>query len=116
MQTPSVTEVSLAHRRNQANLRSALVGLAAERYRLKHNRWPEALANLVADGLLTAVPADPFDGQPLRYRILTDGVVIYSVSLDLADNGGNLNRRDPTRVGTDLGFRLWNENLRRQAP
>jgi hypothetical protein len=62
------------------------------------------------------VPLDPFDGQPLRCKLLPDGVVVYSVGYDGADNGGVINRESPSTAGTDLGFRLWNPEVRRQTP
>ena len=40
---------------------------------------------------LNAVPADPFDGQPLRFKRLSKGYVIYSVGSDGRDDGGKEN-------------------------
>jgi hypothetical protein len=111
---PAAQKVAQAERRIQAQMRSALVGVAAERYRLEHGRWPESIEALVQAGLLGAVPLDPFDGQPLRFKRLADGLVIYSVGFDGVDNGGVLNRDNPTEEGTDLGFQLWDPDARRQ--
>lgn len=114
---PAVTKVSHAHCRNQANLSCALCAVAAERYRLHHGAWPVALQDLVDGGWIEAVPIDPFDGQPLRYkRVPGEGVVIYSVGLDGVDNGGVLDRERMLQPGTDLGFLLFDEARRRQAP
>jgi hypothetical protein len=99
----------------QARGRCAVAALAAERYRLRHGTWPESLAALVPE-LLPAVSADPFDGRPLRYRKLADGVVIYSVAEDGTDDGGKLNDSHPPPPGTDVGFRLWDVPHRRQLP
>jgi hypothetical protein len=90
--------------------------VAAERYRKEHGRWPENMAALVTAGLLKEVPTDPFDGQPLRWRRLPKGIVVYSVGPDGKDNGGNINRANPVAVGTDLGFQLWDVAHRRQPP
>jgi hypothetical protein len=89
-------------RLSQAALRCLSVALAAERHRLDHGDWPDAPVNL---------PLDPFDGQPLRYRKLADGLMVYSVGFDEADDQGNL-RKDPHEVGSDFGFRLWNPSHR----
>jgi hypothetical protein len=62
------------------------------------------------------VPVDPYDGQPLRYKLKQDGVVIYSVGHDGVDNGGNINRDRNLDVGVDQGFSLWNVGARRQPP
>jgi hypothetical protein len=65
---------------------------------------------------LAAVPLDPFDGEPLRYRRFEDGIVIYSTSSDGVDNNGNLDREHPDQPGVDVGCRLWNVAKRRQPP
>jgi hypothetical protein len=58
------------------------------------------------------VPADPYDGKPLRLRRVRDGIVIYAVGPDLKDDGGAVNRRNPLSPGADIGFRLWDANQR----
>ncbi len=110
-----VTESADLFQANRARLDSAVATVAAERYRLRHGRWPASLAALVPD-LLPAVPADPFDGRPLRYRRLDDGIVIYSLGPDGTDDGGSLDDSIPFRPGTDTGSRLWDESRRRQPP
>src|SRR5207244_12392963 len=99
--------------RNQAWLRCAYVGLAVERYRQAHHRWPDSLAALVPE-FLQVLPSDPYNGSPLKYRRLDAGVVIYSVGPDGQDDGGNLDRQNPTASGTDIGFQLWDVRHRRQ--
>jgi hypothetical protein len=111
---PAVSKVVEAYRRNQAQVRCALVMLAVERYRLKHQGWPDTLEALVTDKLLTKVPTDPYDGAPLRFTRVDDGVVIYSVGPDGKDDGGKINRQNPTAAGTDLGYQLWDVAKRRQ--
>lgn len=101
--------------RGTAEMRCAAVAVACERYRLKHGRWPADLTELPRD-LLPAIPADPFDGKPLRYKRLPDGVAIYSVGANLSDEGGQFSR-GYGNTDTDYGFRLWSpEHRRRPAP
>jgi hypothetical protein len=102
-------------RRHQAYVRCLIVALAIERYRQEHDEWPKAVTDLVP-GFLAAVPLDPFDGKPLRYRARADGVVVYSVGPDETDNGGVFDRKSPIKPGTDLGYQLWNVNLRGAPP
>jgi hypothetical protein len=97
--------------RAQAELRCAAAALAAERHRLAEGRWPDRLDALVPR-YLAAVPADPFDGQPIRLRRLVGGLVVYSVGPDRIDDGGNLNRMQPGQPGTDIGFQLWDIDQR----
>jgi hypothetical protein len=71
-----------------ARIRAARVAIAVERFRLAHNQLPRGLAELESSGMST-VPADPFDGQPLRYKRLPTGYVVYSVGEDATDDGGD---------------------------
>ena len=62
-----------------ARLRSARIAIAIERFRVSHDRQlPQTLAELTPFGS-SGVPVDPFDGQPLRYKKLTPGYVVYSI-------------------------------------
>ena len=103
------------YRVSQASLRGTIVGLALERYRAEKGCWPDRLDELVP-AHLKAVPRDPFGGQPLHYKQLGDGVLVYSVGPDERDDDGALNRMTITAPGTDLGFRLWDVDKRRQPP
>jgi hypothetical protein len=105
-------KTAAAFHQDQARLRCATVMVAVERYRVANNRWPDTLPELVP-AYLPKVPLDPYDGAPLRYRRLSDGVVIYSVGADGKDNGGKLTD-GRTREGIDVGFRLWDVSQRRQ--
>jgi hypothetical protein len=101
---------------NRALFSCSLAAVAVERYRLRHRRWPDGIADLGPD-LLPAIPRDPIDGRPLRYRRLDDGVVIYSVGFDGRDDGGTLAPAPAAgSEGTDVGFRLWDPRYRRQRP
>jgi hypothetical protein len=55
---------------------------------------------------LPAVPTDPFDGKPLRYKKLAKGYVVYSIGEDEVDNGGTeKNSKGVSYVeGTDITF------------
>jgi hypothetical protein len=112
---PALNKVEPADRQHHARVRSLAVALAAERYRREHNAWPESLDQL-APRFLAAVPLDPYDGAPLRYRRLADGVVVYSVGPDRTDDGGSVRSLVPTEPGADVGARLWDVAHRRQPP
>lgn len=107
-----VAKVTTALVRVQAAVLTTQVGVAAECYRLAHGEWPRDLATLVPI-YLKEVPTDPYDGQPIRYRRTADGVVIYSIGKDLADNRGELDRSRRKQDGVDEGFQLWDANRRR---
>jgi hypothetical protein len=61
-----------------ARLREARVAIDVERYRIAHNDLPHTLADLESSGIDT-IPADPFNGHPLRYTRLPTGYIIHSV-------------------------------------
>jgi hypothetical protein len=115
---PAMDKVEKSDRRVHIYLRCMVVALACERYRLKDEakRWPATLDDLVKAKLLDAVPTDPIDKQPLRYRRTKEEIVIYSIGFDMKDNQGNIDRAQPYNEGVDLGFRLWDPAQRRRQP
>jgi hypothetical protein len=55
-------------------------GVSVESYRSEHGQLPNSLPSAFSD---------PFDGQPLRYKKLAKGYVVYSVGEDGKDDGGD---------------------------
>jgi len=84
---PDYSWVTRSYLRNIAQLRTAQVSLAVQRYRLATGNLPDTLADFVPT-YLDAVPEDPFDGRTLRYEKLETGFVVYSVGEDRRDDGG----------------------------
>jgi len=76
--------------------------LAAERFQRQTGSYPASWDDLIARGLLSAPPSDPFSGQTLRYKLLAApddqnrAYWVYSVGVDGADDGGN---EAPRRYG-----------------
>jgi hypothetical protein len=83
----SISRIGMLELRSIAQLDCARAGLGVERYWLAEGRLPETLEQLVPK-FIEAVPIDPFDGKPLRYKRLEKGYTIYSVGEDGEDNGG----------------------------
>jgi hypothetical protein len=117
---PAVDRVIVAHLKARSRIDATLLALAAERYRLKHNAWPNRIEDLIP-GFLDEVPRDCFRDAPLNMQRLSDGLVFYSVGPDGEDDGGLILRGDrppPQAPGVaaneDIGFRLWNPEARRQ--
>jgi hypothetical protein len=84
--------------------------LGVERYRLRHGKWPAKLDDCVP-AFLDKVPLDPIDEAPLRYKIVPEGVVVYSLGNNRTDDGGDIER-----MQKDFGYRLWNPDQRGLAP
>jgi hypothetical protein len=85
--TPSISRINSIELRNITQLRTNLVALAIERYRLANDKLPDRLSELFP-AYLESVPKDPFDGNEIRYRKLETGFVVYSIGEDLSDDGG----------------------------
>jgi len=87
---PSVTQVSCNALLMDARRRQVLTALALERFFVKNARYPAALTELVPD-YLPAIPADPCDSQPLRYRPTPSGrYALWSVAFDGKDDSGKV--------------------------
>lgn len=113
---PATLKVSESSKRQQASLRSAAVAVAAERFRVKKDRFPDGLDELVKGGYLKEHPIDPYDGKLLRYKRTQSGAVVYSVGPNKTDDGGTLNRNNPMAGNIDYGFELWLPALRGAPP
>jgi len=75
--------------RVEVTKQTVTTAIALKRYQLKHRSYPHDLNALVPE-FVSAVPLDPVDGQPLRYRPNADGTyLLYSVGANGADDGGN---------------------------
>lgn len=103
---PRLRHVVDSHLMGNAAMDCALVGVAAERFRMMNERWPGSLDELVP-AYLDAVPEDPFaDGHSLRLAKKERGIVIYSVGDDNVDDGGDVRNVENEHVAPDIGFRL----------
>ncbi len=119
---PTMGAAFCAEAHVKAHLRVARTALQVEKWRTEHGRWPDSLDEVVP-GVWEAPPGDPFSEAPLVYRRTDDGMVVYSVGADGADDGG-LSEEEARRLagddleeGWDLTFRLLDPELRgaRQA-
>ncbi len=111
MLLPAIEKIVQANLRGQARLRSLAVGIACERFRQANGRWPKELAE-IPKTILAEVPRDPYVDAPLKYKVLPDGIVVYAVGEDRADDGGKLTYTNP-KPGEDVGARLWSPEFRR---
>ena len=89
-----------------AQIRGARGALEVERFRLATGRLPDNLAEL-SPTFVNGIALDPFDGQPLRYKKLAKGYVVYSVGEDGKDDGGMRRRTSPSRSSDELAGRGW---------
>lgn len=80
------------------------IRIAIELYYSEHQRYPDALDELVPT-YLAALPIDPLNAQPFKYRLVQteDGVpntsfILYSTGLDATDDGGVEDPQNPWRA------------------
>lgn len=92
---PAFEKTILADDQNFADRHGTIVFLAVETFLARTGTPPESLEALVAVGILSAVPNDPFSADGFRYRTLDPAsdplgraYILYSVGADGQDNGG----------------------------
>jgi hypothetical protein len=102
MALPGLEKQIIREARGLADIRLMQTAIALEQSRsTKGGKYADKLAALSPEFLAT-VPADPFDGQPLRYRKTATGYQLYSIGPDLKDDGG---KRESSGKG-DLVFEI----------
>lgn len=78
----------------EAERRMLLADIARSRYELENGETPSSLGRLVP-AYLPAIPLDPMDGLPIRYRLGPRGEsILYSVGPDCRDDNGDPDRPD----------------------
>lgn len=114
---PACERVAESALRARADLLCAATAVACERFRVKHGRFPDRLAELVP-GHLPAVPLSPFDNEPLTYRRRADRVAISCVCVGarLSGRTPHDDLRDDTKPGLPTGYRLWAPDRRGLPP
>jgi hypothetical protein len=80
------------------------VALGIERYRLAHNAELPVSLDALAPKYLPAPARDPFDRQPLRFKKLPRGYVVYSIGPDGVDNGGTESPTQKVTTNYDVTF------------
>lgn len=90
LMVPAVKQVSLSAWLAAARREQALAAIALERFFAKHGAYPAKLEELVPE-FLPAVPLDPCDGMPLRYRRTETGrFTLWCVGVDGRDDLGKV--------------------------
>lgn len=99
--------------RRSTRVEATFAVLAIRRFEKLQQRLPTSLQEVVDAKLLTDLPRDPIDGQPLRYDHARK--LVWSIGLDGQDDGGI-----PRRVSSEKLFsmmrNLFPKNLREKLP
>jgi len=101
---------------SQAELITTAVGIACERFRQLRDRWPHTLGE-IPESILPALPRNPFDGGPLRYRVFNDRIgICCRMEHETLRWGEPPEFEDPDVPGITIGARLWDPKFRAQPP
>jgi hypothetical protein len=91
----------------QESVDLARAAIALERYRLAHGEYPESL-DALAPQFIAKLPHDIINGQPLHYRLTTDGrFALYSVGWNETDDGGVVGLKENGSVDINMGDWVW---------
>ena len=89
--------------KQQAAEAATQLSFSLKGYFQENSELPPTLNQLVPR-YIEAIPADPFDGKPMRYS--KDRAIIYSVGNDFIDDGGSLRpfrfTQEDTRINADV--------------
>jgi hypothetical protein len=89
---PAIGAVNKTAHRHKTQVDALITTLAIIRFKQNTGNYPENLEGLVAAGYLKKIPLDPFSDQPLVYKRMADNFTLYSVGLNLIDDGGQVYR------------------------
>ncbi len=84
---PAVAIAQNAEDRAEQRDRNLQVAFALAAFQKDRGRYPKQLDEL-APKYLTRVPQDLFAGKPLKYRLIKNGYLLYSVGQNEKDDGG----------------------------
>jgi len=84
---------------SSARVTTARAAIAIEKLRVNGGELP-ANREAMTESMKAVWPIDPFSGNPLGYKRVDEGYIVYSVGRDFEDNGGDLTH------GQDTVFRV----------
>lgn len=108
---PATVKVIASDQRTVASLECTRIAIACELYRRKHQTWPKSLED-IPKLWLPEIPLDPYDGKPLRYRILPESIRVYTVGEDRLDDADRIEDENHPPV-TYYRIEVWNPEKRR---
>ena len=84
---PAVQQVRFAMDRSLGRQEGVRGAIALQRYHQKNGKWPKSWDE-IPKPMLPAAPIDQLTGEPMRFKIVDDRPLIYSVGNDRDDDGG----------------------------
>ncbi|MGD0384162.1 MAG: hypothetical protein ABSA77_11615, partial [Thermoguttaceae bacterium] len=102
---PAMSAVFTAQSRMQARVAGTQCLIVVCRYILAHDKLPTDLAAAITEAGLKEIPLDPFDGKPMRYKVIDGKPVVYSVGPDQKDDGATVEWTGQNSSG-DMIYRI----------
>lgn len=90
---PALKQVGVAEDRATTRLKLLRLAIALERYRKANENFPAKLADLQPK-FVKKLPQDYFTEKPFRYRPAKDAYLLYSIGINLKDDGGRMKWED----------------------
>jgi hypothetical protein len=101
---PAFDRVLFISYRIQVQTDALIAATAILRYKADKGRYPQNLEELVKAGYLDNLPADPFSGGALVYKLTGDNFILYSFAADFDDDGGKHSSDWAEKEGGDFVF------------
>ena len=89
-----------------ANIELCRIVLALKAYKYERGEYPESLEKL-QERLDWQVPEDPFSGKDYIYAREEDGFTLYSIGLNMMDDGGLPDRDEHGKWRGDDADIVW---------
>lgn len=88
----------------RADVSALTATIAAIRYEMEHDEYPDSLTQLVESGFLRRVPKDPYSAGPLIYKRTGGSFLLYSCGSDFDDDDGTPSQWGQGEQGGDQVF------------
>jgi len=86
---PGLTAVFEGRWTKSSGRDAVLVVAAAQLHHRRHGAWPPTTESLAPE-FLQSVPFNPYDGRPLRLRVIDGRLAVYSVGLNMWDDTADM--------------------------
>ena len=102
---PPVKSVRDWYLGTHTRLQQCLTAIGLEEYRSAHGNYPATLEAAVPD-FVSDLPLDVMTGQPLIYRTVDRGYILYGVGLNEKDDGGTTGEKRSSPRQLDWVWRM----------
>lgn len=93
LSAPAISGLKRRVRERETRLQIAALALSALATYQNTGRFPDDLSALLQSNKIPFSGVDPFTGEPLRYQVGEDSILLYSLGPDQEDQGGTHRRQ-----------------------